>query len=97
MPMSLPLALKQRLIQVSADLGEAAYSGPTEIATVAAEIFASGGTEMTTSRFTLAMLLVATLAAPLALQGCNTTAGIGKDVSAGANAVTKSAEKHKSY
>ncbi len=44
------------------------------------------------------MLLIAvTLTAPLTLQGCNTAAGIGRDVSAGADAVTESAEQNKSY
>ena len=33
----------------------------------------------------------------LPLQACNTTAGLGEDVSAGADAVTKSAEKNKNY
>ena len=46
---------------------------------------------------TSVLLFVAVLAAPLSLQACNTTAGIGKDVSAGANAMTKSAEKNKGY
>ncbi|NCQ24170.1 MAG: entericidin [Rhodobacteraceae bacterium CG17_big_fil_post_rev_8_21_14_2_50_63_15] len=44
------------------------------------------------------MLLIAiTLTAPFTLQGCNTAAGIGRDVSAGADAVTESAEQNKSY
>jgi predicted small secreted protein len=31
------------------------------------------------------------------LQACNTTAGIGRDVSAGADAITDSAESNKAY
>lgn len=52
---------------------------------------------MTSQKLTSVLLFVAALAAPLSLQACNTTAGIGKDVSAGADAVTKSAEKNKGY
>jgi predicted small secreted protein len=52
---------------------------------------------MSSPRLTSVLLFVAVLAAPLSLQACNTTAGIGKDVSAGADAVTKSAEKNKGY
>lgn len=44
------------------------------------------------------VLLIATaLTAPLTLQACNTAAGIGKDVSAGADAVTDAAEDNKTY
>lgn len=36
-------------------------------------------------------------AVALLLGACNTTAGIGRDVSAGADAVTRSAEENKAY
>lgn len=52
---------------------------------------------MKTPSLTPMLLIAAALTASLSLQGCNTTAGIGKDVSAGADAVTDSAEKHKNY
>lgn len=52
---------------------------------------------MKTPRFTSLTLIVAALAASLSLQACNTAAGIGKDVSAGADAVTDSAEQNKGY
>jgi entericidin B len=39
------------------------------------------------------MLLVVLAATPL-LGACQTTAGAGKDISAGGHALTKSAEKH---
>lgn len=42
-------------------------------------------------------LVAVALAASLALQACNTMAGIGRDVSAGADAVTDSAEENKEY
>nr|WP_210878724.1 entericidin EcnA/B family protein [Roseovarius autotrophicus] len=42
-------------------------------------------------------LMVFAIAASLLLQACNTTAGIGRDVSAGADAVTGSAERSKGY
>ena len=42
-------------------------------------------------------LNAAALAASLSLQACNTVGGFGKDVSAGADAVTDSAEENKEY
>lgn len=42
-------------------------------------------------------LIAVALAASLSLQACNTVAGIGEDVSAGADAVTDSAEENKEY
>lgn len=68
-----------------------------EIAAFAARISARGEIDMTTPRLTSLTLIAAALAASLALQACNTTAGIGRDVSAGADAVTDSAEKNKGY
>lgn len=50
----------------------------------------------TPTRLTLT-LLAAAIVAPLSLQACNTTAGIGKDVAAGADAVTDAAEANKGY
>jgi len=41
------------------------------------------------------LLVAAALAASVSLQACNTTAGIGMDVSAGSDAVTDSAESNK--
>jgi entericidin B len=40
--------------------------------------------------------VIALLGAGFALSGCNTTAGMGKDISGGGQAVTNSAEKVKS-
>lgn len=42
-------------------------------------------------------LLVLAVVAAFSLQACNTMAGLGKDVSSAADAVTGSAEKHKDY
>lgn len=52
---------------------------------------------MKTPRLTSLTLIAAALAASLSLQACNTVAGIGKDVSSGADAVTDSAEQNKSF
>ena len=52
---------------------------------------------MKTPRLTSLTVIAAALAASLSLQACNTVLGVGKDVSSGAKAVTKSAEKHKNY
>ena len=52
---------------------------------------------MKTVRLTPMLLIAAALAASLSLQACNTTAGIGRDVSAGADAVTDSAEDNQNY
>ncbi len=41
--------------------------------------------------------VAALLASTLALAACNTTAGLGKDVSAGGNAVSDEAQKVKPY
>lgn len=42
-------------------------------------------------------LIAAALAASMSLQGCNTLAGVGRDVSSGGDAVTDSAQKNKGY
>lgn len=52
---------------------------------------------MKTTRFTSFSLIAAALAASLLLQACETVAGIGRDVSAGAGAVTNAAEENKEY
>ena len=52
---------------------------------------------MKTQRFTSMTLIAAALGMSLSLQACNTVAGIGKDVSSGADAVTDSATQNKSY
>lgn len=52
---------------------------------------------MKTSRLAPIPLMAFVIAASFLLQACNTTAGIGRDVSAGADAVTDSAEKNKDY
>jgi predicted small secreted protein len=52
---------------------------------------------MKTSWFTTAPLLTLAIVAAFLLQGCSTTAGIGRDVSAGADAITESAEANKTY
>lgn len=52
---------------------------------------------MKTSWFTTAPLLTLAIVAALLLQGCGTIAGAGRDVSAGADAVTDSAEENKGY
>ena len=52
---------------------------------------------MTTSKLTLLLPIAAALVACLSLQACNTTAGIGEDVSAAGDAVTQSAEENKDY
>lgn len=40
------------------------------------------------------LMTAATLAAFLLLAACNTTAGVGKDLSRAGGAITKSADKH---
>lgn len=72
-------------------------SGTAEIAAWAARISAPGDIDMKTPRLTSLTLIAAALAASLSIQACNTVAGIGKDVSSGADAVTDSAEQNKSY
>jgi len=52
---------------------------------------------MKTSWFSTAPLLTLAMVAALLLQGCSTVAGAGRDVSAGANAITESAEANKTY
>ncbi|MET4129787.1 hypothetical protein [Roseovarius sp. MBR-6] len=52
---------------------------------------------MKTPRIATVTMIATVLAASLSLQACNTTAGIGRDVSAGADAVTESAVKNKGY
>ncbi len=42
----------------------------------------------------IALTLLAILAATPLLGACQTTAGAGQDIAAGGNALTKSAEKH---
>ena len=43
------------------------------------------------------LLLIAALALPLFLVGCNTVSGIGEDVEAAGDAIEKSAEENKEY
>ncbi len=45
-----------------------------------------------TDRLVLLAALCSALAAPLALSGCNTTEGVGKDVSATGDALSDAAE-----
>ncbi|MFO7769887.1 MAG: entericidin [Roseovarius gahaiensis] len=52
---------------------------------------------MKTTRFMIAPLLTLAIVAGFLLQGCSTTAGIGRDVSAGADAITESATANKTY
>jgi predicted small secreted protein len=52
---------------------------------------------MKTPRLAPRPLMAFVIAASFLLQACNTTAGIGRDVSAGADAVTDSAERNKEY
>ncbi|PWE28415.1 Entericidin EcnAB [Maritimibacter sp. 55A14] len=52
---------------------------------------------MKTPSLTSYLLIAVALAASLSLLACNTMAGIGEDVSSGADAVTDSAEKNKNY
>lgn len=42
-------------------------------------------------------LLLALIAAPLSLVGCNTTAGVGEDLEAAGEAIEGKAEKEKRY
>jgi predicted small secreted protein len=52
---------------------------------------------MQTQKLTKATMIAVAFAASLSLQACNTVSGAGKDVSAGADAVTESADKNKRY
>lgn len=52
---------------------------------------------MKIQRFAALPLILAVTVTSLALAGCNTTAGLGRDVAAGGNAVTESAQKNKGY
>lgn len=52
---------------------------------------------MKTPRLAAFPLILAVTVAFLALAGCNTTAGLGRDVAAGGNAVANSAQKTKDY
>jgi predicted small secreted protein len=56
-----------------------------------------GETDMKIQRFALFPLILAVTVTSLVLAGCNTTAGLGRDVAAGGNAVTESAQKNKGY
>lgn len=47
-----------------------------------------------TKRIYLPLAILALVGLSPLLGGCHTTAGLGEDVSAGANAVSRSAEKH---
>lgn len=57
----------------------------------------SGEFDMKTSSLSVLPLIAVVTLASFALQGCNATAGLGRDVSAGADAVTESAEDAKGY
>jgi predicted small secreted protein len=46
------------------------------------------------NNLTIVLTLLALIAASPLLSACQTTAGAGQDISAGGNALTKSAEKH---
>lgn len=52
---------------------------------------------MKAPRFTLIPLILVVTVASLSLPGCNTTAGFGRDVAAGAGAVTDAAEENRGY
>lgn len=52
---------------------------------------------MKSLKFRSCTLIAAALAASLSLQACNTVAGFGEDVSAGAEAVTDAADENKDY
>lgn len=52
---------------------------------------------MNKQRLTSIITIAAALAVSFSLQACNTVAGVGKDVSSGADAVTNSAEQSKTY
>lgn len=52
---------------------------------------------MKTQRLAALPLILAVTVTSLALAGCNATAGLGRDVSAGGNAVADSAQKNKDY
>lgn len=52
---------------------------------------------MKTPTFVALPVILAVTVTSLALAGCNTTAGLGRDVAAGANAVTDSAQANKTY
>lgn len=52
---------------------------------------------MKIQRFATLPVILAVAVTSLALAGCNTTAGLGRDVAAGANAVTDSAQDNKTY
>ena len=49
---------------------------------------------MSVKSMTLALSILAVLASTPMLAGCNTTAGVGEDISAGGRAITKSAVKN---
>jgi predicted small secreted protein len=66
-----------------------------EIAEFADRISAPGEIDMKSPKLRSFTLMA--LAASLSLQACNTVAGFGKDVSAGADTVTDSAEENKEY
>lgn len=68
-----------------------------DVAAFAARISAPGENDMKTPTFRSLSLIAAALAASHSLQVCNTVAGIGKDVSAGADAETNSSQEHKEY
>jgi entericidin B len=54
--------------------------------------------EATMSRKTLGLLSLAALViAALAMTGCNTVEGMGKDLKAGGQAIEKAADKNKGY
>lgn len=52
---------------------------------------------MKTPKLTSLTLVAAPLSASFSLQACNTVEGLGEDVSAGADAVSESAETNKGY
>ncbi len=52
---------------------------------------------MKIQRFAALPVILAMTVTSLALAGCNTTAGLGRDVAAGGKAVTDSAQDNKTY
>ncbi|MFO7921653.1 entericidin, EcnA/B family [Rhodobacteraceae bacterium W635] len=52
---------------------------------------------MKTPKLSSLTLIAVTLSGALALQACNTVEGIGRDVSAGGNAVAGAADENREY
>jgi entericidin B len=52
---------------------------------------------MTTTKKLVALLSIIGAIAAVAITGCNTVEGAGKDIKAGGQAIEKAAERNKSY